>query len=110
MSIMRLESVPYGQIDSRYIDAVDVVVHNAGTEGFDVLMQMFHQGSPFHMAIHNVPPYQAVALPTVATSQGGFSLLLVTNINTYAHTVITVYAKQNGVLIAVFNQDHFIRL
>lgn len=110
MSIMRLESVPYGTIDSRYITSVDTVVQNLGPDAFDVLMQVYHDNNPYYAVIHHVPPYGSVALPGMETHQVAFSILLVTNINSYTTTGVTVYAKLQGAVVAVFSQENFHRL
>lgn len=109
MAIMRLESVPYGTIDSRYITSVDTVIQNLGADGFDVLVQVYHQGNPYFAGLHHVSPYSAVTVP-VETHLAAFTLLLVTNINTYTTTAVTVYAKRYGELVAVYSQEDFYRL
>jgi hypothetical protein len=76
----------------------------------DVLVQVLHGGGVFYVALHHVPLYGTVVLPNIATYQTPFSLLLVTNINSYSMTALTVYAKLNGCLVSSYSQEDFHRL
>lgn len=110
MSILRLESTPGGTIDSRFITSVDTVIQNLGPESFDILMQVFKEGNPLATTLHHVPAFSSTALPWVETERTGFNLLLVTNINSYASTGITMNARLYGEVVAVYSQEHFQRV
>ncbi|NRF95269.1 hypothetical protein HQN89_30770 [Paenibacillus frigoriresistens] len=112
MSIFRLESFEYGPIDSRYIQSVDVIMQNLGPKTFDALIQGFHASDFFHLslyALQNFPePGSTITINNILTHNIPFSLQIVTNTNTTAYTAITVYAKNNGVLVAMFSQNEFL--
>jgi hypothetical protein len=110
MSIMRLESVQGGIIDSRYITSLDAVIQNLGSVSFDIIVQTLHNGHGSFMVLHHVPPFGTVEVPGIETLQTDFSLLLVTNGNTYSTIAVTLYAKLNGGLVAIFSQEDFYRV
>lgn len=110
MSIMRLESMASGKIDSNYITSLDLSVQNLGAKGFDFLLHVYYNGVAGYVALHNVPPYGSVWVPDIPTHQIPFSLLLITNINDYTTTGIITYAKLSGNVVAVYSQEDFVRL
>lgn len=110
MSIMRLETMPGGKIDSNYISSVDLSVQNLGAEEFDFLLHMYYNGVIGYVALHHVPAYGSVWVPDIPANLTPFSMLLVTNINSYTTTGIVTYAKLNGNVVAVYSQEDFIRI
>lgn len=110
MSIMRLETLAGGKIDSNYITSMDLSVQNLGAEGFDVLLHMYYNGAVGYVALHHVPAYGSVWIPDIPTNLIPFSMLLVTNINSYNTTGVITYAKLNGSVVAVYSQEDFIRM
>lgn len=110
MSIMRLETMAGGKIDPTYITSMDLSVQNLGPEEFDFLLHMYYNGAIGYVALHHVPAYGSVWVPDIPTNQIPFSMLLVTNINSYATTGIITYAKLQGNVVAVYSQEDFIRM
>ncbi|MEK3735084.1 hypothetical protein MKX64_21980 [Paenibacillus sp. FSL M8-0334] len=107
MSIFRLDAVEHGVIDSRYIQSVDITITNAGPDPFDVLIHGYNPYGVYYVSLTHVGVGATVVIPEVANHNLSFSLLLVTNIN-YSHsTVITVQAKNQGQLVAVFSNPNF---
>lgn len=110
MSIMRLESMEYGRIDSRYIQTIDLTIQNLSDRVFDVLVQAHHPTGVFYVTLRSVPAFNAVNLTDLYTEQLPFSLLLVTNVNNLGATGILLQAKQAGSVVAVYTQEDFQRL
>ncbi|GIO33773.1 MULTISPECIES: hypothetical protein [Paenibacillus] len=109
MSILRLEAAPLTPIDSRYIQYVDLEILNTGMEGFEMLAHVYgEQGLQYIQLIH-LNPGSAVPLHHMMTEHKPFQLVLVTNVNDFAHTAVTVRACNQGQLIAVFTQENMIR-
>ncbi|VTR59340.1 Uncharacterised protein [Actinobacillus pleuropneumoniae] len=107
MSIFRLDAVEYGNIDARYIQSVDLTITNAGPEVFDVLVHGYHPQGVYHVGLVHVGVGSTVFVPNITNHNIAFSLLLVTNIN-YSHsTLVTVHAKNQGQLVAVYSHSDF---
>lgn len=107
MSVFRMEAVEHGAIDARYIQSNDLTITNTGGEDFDILVHGYHPEGVFYVGLTHVSAGASVTLPNITNQNRVFSLLLVTNIN-YSHsTVITVHAKNQGQLIAVFSNANF---
>lgn len=108
MSVFRLEAAPFSSIDARYIQSNDLYISNHGSEPFDVLVHgYYHDGSIFYVTLVHAAAGSTVSLPDIYNHYRAFSLLLVTNINTSLTTGLTLYAKDQGQLIAVFSNSHF---
>ncbi|NMO95871.1 hypothetical protein [Paenibacillus lemnae] len=107
MSVFRMDVVEHGTLDARYIQSNDLCISNIGSEPFDVLIHGYHPEGVFYLGLVHAAPGSTVTLPEITNHHRTFSLLLVTNIN-YSHTTgITIYAKDQGNLIAVFSNSHF---
>lgn len=107
MSIFRLDAVEYGQIDARYIQSVDLTITNAGTEDFDVLIHGYHPHGVYYVGLTHVAVGNTVNVPNITNHNMAFSLLLVTNINHAFTTLVTLHAKNEGQLVAVYSHSDF---
>ncbi|ANA82288.1 hypothetical protein PVOR_15024 [Paenibacillus vortex V453] len=107
MSIYRLDAVEYGHIDARYIQSVDLTITNAGAEEFDVLIHGYHLYGVYYVGLVHVGAGSTVFVPNITNHNTAFSLLLVTNINYTHSTLITVHAKNQGQLVAVYSNSDF---
>ncbi|MCY9694367.1 hypothetical protein [Paenibacillus alginolyticus] len=114
MSIFRLDSNENHAINSKYIQTVDLTLQNLGNEEFDTLIQgMNPRGTTFIYLyhLHNASaPNSVITIPNIYTNYEPFSLLLVTNINTYTTTAITMHVRSNGNLVALFTQEDYLRI
>ncbi|MFD0694179.1 hypothetical protein ACFQZT_08745 [Paenibacillus sp. GCM10027628] len=98
--------------DSRYIQAFDLRVENQGEDEFDILIQGESKAGANTLKLHHMYPASSgsnskVIVNEVPTNFGPFSLQLVTNINDASKTAVTLFAKNNGSVIAIFTQQHF---
>ncbi|GAB6930269.1 hypothetical protein JCM10914A_42520 [Paenibacillus sp. JCM 10914] len=107
MSIFRLDAAEYGQIDARYIQAVDLVITNAGPDEFDVLIHGYSPHGVYHVGLVHVAPGLTSVIPNITNHNQPFSLLLVTNINYSYTTLITLHAKNQGQIVAMYSQADF---
>lgn len=107
MSIFRLDAVEYGHIDARYIQSVDLTITNAGPDEFDVLVHGYLPQGVYYVGLVHVAAGATVYVPEIANHHITFSLLLVTNINYTHSTLITVHAKNQGQLVAVYSHSDF---
>lgn len=107
MSIFRLDAVEYGNIDARYIQSVDLTITNAGAEEFDVLIHGYHPQGVYYVGLVHVGAGSTVYVPHIKNHNMTFSLLLVTNINYTYSTLVTVHAKNQGQLVAVYSHSDF---
>lgn len=107
MSIFRMDAPECGSIDARYIQSVDLIIANVGAEEFDILMHGYHLDGVFYVGLNHVPAGGTVVIPNLMPHNRTFSLLLITNINYSGTTVITVQAKNQGQLVALFSNVHF---
>jgi|GEM_PF-1852099 len=107
MSIFRLDAVEYGRIDARYIQSVDLTITNTGGEDFDVLIHGYHPHGVYYVGLVHAAAGATVTVPDITNQNITFSLLLVTNINYTYSTQITVHAKNQGQLVAVFSNSDF---
>lgn len=109
MSILRLEAAPFSPIDCRYIESCDIEVTNGGNEGFEMLVHGYGNQGLFYVQLIHVSPGSTVHLYHILTGYLPFQLVLVTNVNHYDHTWITVRVRDHGNLIALYTQEDTIR-
>jgi hypothetical protein len=109
MSILRLEAAENSKIDSRYVEYVDLEVTNLGSEGFDFLVLVYAPYGPIFRGLHHVSPGSPVFIPQIVTAYNPFSFLVITNINTYSYTALTMRAYNYGTNVAIFTQEDAIR-
>ncbi|CAH0118479.1 MULTISPECIES: hypothetical protein [unclassified Paenibacillus] len=109
MSVFKLNCFPGAEFDSRYIQAVDIVVQNRGDLPFDILTQGYINGNIFARSLHHLDLYpQTGSIVTIAdlrTEYMPFSFEFVTNIMSPIFTDITIFAKNNGSPIAIINKE-----
>ena len=111
MSIFRLEGQVNAPVDSRYVSSLDITITNIGNRGFDILVHLLHQGElAYEMLNHVKEGYGTLSFTDLNTYNQPFSLLLVSNLNSFHTTGITVVAKQNQITVAIFSQEDFVRL
>lgn len=109
MSILRLEAAPFTPIDCRYIESVDVEVTNGGSNGFEMLVHAYGEQGLFYVQLIHVSSGAAVPLQNIVTGYMPFQLVLVSNVNEYAHTGVTLRMYNQGHLIALYTQEDTIR-
>jgi len=109
MSILRLEAAPSAPIDSMYIQSVDLEIWNTGMEGFEMLVHGYGEQGLFYVHLTHVSPGAVVPLNHITTEHKPFQLVLVTNVNDYSHTAVTIKARDQGHLIALFTQEDMAR-
>jgi hypothetical protein len=112
ISIFQFISHEGADVDSRYIQAFDLMVENQGEEEFDILIQgeSAHGANTlmlYHMSAASTRIGSKVTISEVPTNFGPFSLQLVSNINDASRTAVTLFAKHSGSIIAIFTQQHF---
>lgn len=105
MSILRLVAAEYSKIDSRYIEYVDLEVTNLGYEGFDFLVLVYAPDGPIFRGLHHVSPSTTIFIPQILTANIPFDLQIITNVNTYAYTGVTLRASNYGRNVAIFTQE-----
>ncbi|MET3548797.1 hypothetical protein ABID47_005429 [Paenibacillus favisporus] len=109
MSILRLESAANTPIDCRYIQSLDLEISNQGIEPFEMLIHGYGEKGLFHLGLIHVGAGQTVAVPDIVTNHSPFQIVLVTNINSFAHTGVIFRVKYQGMLIAVYTQEDTVR-
>ncbi|MWV46837.1 hypothetical protein GRF59_24820 [Paenibacillus sp. HJL G12] len=109
MSVLRLEAAPFAPIDCRYIESLDVEVTNGGSDGFEMLVHGYGNQGLFYVQLIHVSPGNSVSLHDIMTGYMPFQLVLVTNVNQYANTWVTVRVRDHGNLIALYTQEDTIR-
>lgn len=109
MSILRLEAAEYSKIDSRYIEYIDLKLINLGIEGFEFLILAYAPQGPIFRGLYHVSQGSDVFIPQIITSYNPFYLLIVTNINTYASTGLTMRAWNYRRNVAIFTQEDSVR-
>lgn len=109
MSILRLESTENSKIDSRFIEYIDLEVTNLGHEGFEFLILVYGPQGPTFRGLHFVGPGKVVFIPQIVTAYTPFDFSIVTNINTYAYTGMTMRAWNYGRNVAIFTQEDAVR-
>lgn len=107
MSVFRMDAPEGGSIDARFIQSCDLTITNVGAEEFDILIHGYHLDGVFFVGLNHVPAGGTVVIPNMMPHNRTFSLLLVTNINYSGTTVVTVHAKNQGQLVALFSDVHF---
>jgi hypothetical protein len=112
ISIFQFISHEGAVVDSRYIQAFDLIVENQGEEEFEILIQGESERGARTLALHHLSAASIgvgskVTFSDVLTNFGPFSLQLVSNINDASRTALTILAKQHGAVIAIFTQQHF---
>ncbi|GGA05489.1 hypothetical protein GCM10008018_59360 [Paenibacillus marchantiophytorum] len=114
MSIFRIDASESQAINSNYIQSIDITLQNLGHEEFDMLIQGTNPSGTTFTYLYHLNPVSAansvIHIPDIYTNYESFSLLLVTNINTYATTAVTLHMKSNGHVVAIFTQDNFVRI
>lgn len=110
MSILRLEAAPFAPIDSTYIQSVDLEIWNTGMEGFEMLVHGYSEQGLFYVQLIHVGPGSTVPLYQMMTEHKPFQLVLVTNVNDYSRTAVTVKVRNQGELVALFTQENMIRM
>ncbi|GIO66192.1 hypothetical protein NYE48_21025 [Paenibacillus sp. FSL M7-1455] len=110
MSILRLEAAPFAPIDSTYIQSVDLEICNVGTEGFEMLVHGYGEQGLFYVQLIHVGSGSTVPLYHMMTEHKPFQLVLVTNVNDYTHTAVTVRVRNQGNLVALFTQEDMFRM
>jgi hypothetical protein len=112
MSIFQLSSREGSAVDSRYIQTFDLSVENLGEEEFEILIQGENSSGVNLLALHHLSAASAGAgsrltFNEVPTNFAPFSLQLVSNINDASRTAVTLFAKNNGAVVAIITQQHF---
>ncbi len=110
MSILRLEAAPFHPVDARYIDTLDLLVTNIGSESFDMLVHGYNPYGVFYVGQIQLDSGASVSIPGIGTYHMPFTLLLVTNYHTYHTTGVLLTAKNEGSVVALFNQEQFARM
>jgi hypothetical protein len=112
MSIFQLLSNEGGAVDCRYIQTIDLTVENLGEEEFEILIQGESRRGAHLLALHHLSAASSgdgtkIMFSEVPTNFGPFSLQLVSNINDASRTAVTLFAKNNGAVVAILTQQHF---
>lgn len=113
MSIFQLHSNVNYPIDSRFIHTCDLEIRNLSVQDMDVLIQVNNDFGIFHLSMHHLNHYphpdSTLVIPDIFTQFSPFSFLLITNLLTTSTTALTLFAKNNGNIIAIFTQNDFIK-
>jgi hypothetical protein len=113
MSIFQLHSNVNYPIDSRFIHTCDLEIRNLNVQDMDILIQVNNDFGIFHLSLHHLSPYtqpgSTLVIPEIYTHYSPFSFLLITNLLTTSTTALTLFAKNNGNVIAIFTQNDFIK-
>ncbi|UKS27640.1 hypothetical protein LOZ80_01435 [Paenibacillus sp. HWE-109] len=113
MSIFRIHANENHPVNSRYIQSIDLTIQNLGAEEFDVLIEGMNWNGNSHLFLYHVysasQPNSVRTITDLFTNYEPFSLQLVTNIQSDQYTAITMQAKHNGSVIAIFTQEDFLR-
>ncbi|MEW9700278.1 hypothetical protein [Paenibacillus sp. SI8] len=113
MSIFRLASNVNYPIDSRYIQSCDMDIRNLGSDAFDILIQFNNETGITHSSLHHITslaaPGSTLTVPSINTQYAPFSILIVTSLLTTHTTALTLFAKSNEKMIAIFTQNDFIK-
>lgn len=109
MSILRFESAAFAPIDCRYIQSIDLEISNYGMEPFEMLIHGYGEKGLFHLGLIHAGSGQTVAVPDIITDHAPFQFVLVTNINSFAHTGVVFRVKDQGNLVAVYTQEDTVR-
>ncbi|UKS27638.1 hypothetical protein LOZ80_01425 [Paenibacillus sp. HWE-109] len=113
MSIFQLHSKAGYPIDASYIQSCDLEIRNLHVHDLDILIQVNNDFGIFHYSLHNLSglnqPGSTLVIPEIYTHHAAFSFLLITNLLTTSTTALTLFAKNNGQVIAIFTQNEFIK-
>jgi len=109
MSILRLNSVEHGAIDSRFIQAFDLELCNLGSEGFEMLITVYTPQGLLYRGLYHLAQGVSVIIPRITTQFSPFQLIMVTNINKYDTTSVTVRAWNGVHPVAIFTQEEAVR-
>ncbi|CAI6032166.1 hypothetical protein [Cohnella sp. JJ-181] len=111
MSVFKLEAGVYMPIDSRYVGMLEVDIVNRAAKELNVWIQMKGPGGIFSEMLVSVQGGgSSKRLQDMHTNEQPFTLLMIANSKSYDEIGITVRAKRNGDLVAIFTQDHFDRI
>lgn len=110
MSILRLNSVNHGAVDSRYIQAFDLELCNLGGEGFEMLVTVYTPSGLLYRGLYHLAQGVSVIIPRITTQFLPFQLIMVTNINKYDTTAVTMRAWNGGQPVAIFTQEEAVRI
>ncbi|SEG36429.1 hypothetical protein [Paenibacillus sp. UNC499MF] len=109
MSIYRFDAYEYGPYDSRYIQCFDLVFQNIAQRHFDVLIQGYQGQNRFLLGLYHLDPApqrgSIAHLPTVYNHNQPFTLHIHTNLTNPYPLAMTMYAKNEGALVATFTTN-----
>ncbi|MVO97960.1 hypothetical protein [Paenibacillus lutrae] len=109
MSIYRFDAYEYGSCDSRYIQCFDLIFQNIAQRHFDVLVQGYQGENRFVLGLYHLDPApqpgSIAQLPTAYNHNQPFTLYIHTNLTTPYPLTMTMYAKNEGALIAAFTHN-----
>ncbi|GAB6991497.1 hypothetical protein [Paenibacillus pini] len=104
MSILSLHSAPHTNVDSRYVQALDLEVVNSGNDSYEMLIGMYGERGLYDTHLISLDPGVKVSISDIQTAYMPFQLVLVTNTNHAEHTEVMVRLKHNGTLLAVYTR------
>ncbi|WMT40188.1 hypothetical protein RE628_23380 [Paenibacillus sp. D2_2] len=110
MSILRLISDDYGVINSRFIQAFDLELCNLGNEGFEMLITVYTPQGLLYRGLYHLAQGVNVVIPRITTQFSPFQLIMVTNINQYDMTAVTLRAWNGANPVAIFTQEEAVRI
>jgi len=110
MSILRLDSVDYGVVDSRFIQAFDLELCNLGQEGFEMLVTVLTPQGLLYRRLYHLAQGVNVVIPRITTQFSPFQLIMVTNSNKYDMTAVNLRAWNGTYPVAIFTQEQAIRI
>ncbi|MNN84072.1 hypothetical protein D3C81_2011920 [compost metagenome] len=76
---------------------------------FDMLILGYAPEGLVYRGLYHADPGTAVGIPPIVTNYRSFEVHVITNINSFSGTGITMRAWNNGALAAVYTQEDAIR-
>jgi hypothetical protein len=110
MSILRLNSVDNGTVDSRFIQAFDLELCNLGNEGFEMLITVYTPQGLLYRGLYYLAQGINVAIPRITTEFSPFQLVMITNTDKYDTTAVTLRAWNGTYPVAIFTQEQAVRI